>query len=244
MNDFDQRFADKIPWVQFANVGGQTIPPFSVIQAGKWYFPDPSLALGTNFLSPYFDGALAGYFSSSSTPPSARVNPHELYITGDLDTPPATGPGPNGVAARPIEYPQLLTVQNGQLQHGDTFGRMLGAGVRPFQATRDLPGFVMMAPPQGGLALVMMSKGPYRAILGSGTNQGEITVTPIQEPWQDVGPPPLASISQPIYNPFGAINVSGGAPNRCTYDWVGFGNWELIAANPCPPPSSGGIGGT
>lgn len=246
MNDFNQRFAYKIPWVMFRNDSGLAIPPYSVVAAVEWYCPDPSSPLGGISLSPFFSGVQPATQYSGSAPPSSLINPHEIYITGDFATLPATGQGPNGVAARPIEYPQLVRLYGEGPDPNDAPLRMVGAQPQSFKVARDVPGFLMLAAPVNGLVLVMLSKGPYRAILpSSDSNQGEIAVTPIREPWQDSGPPPLSSASQPIYNPYSAIpTIMNGVQVRCTYDWVGSGNWELIAANPCPQSSSGGTSGT
>jgi hypothetical protein len=237
MNDFNQRFAYKIPSVMFRNDSGLTIPPYSVIAAVGWIYPDPGNPLGGNMLSPYFSAVQPATQFSSSDPPSSLINPHEIYITGDLATPPTSGyGGPNGVAARPIEYPQLVTLYGDGPDPYDLPFRMVGAQPQSWKVTRDAPGFLMLGQPMSGLALVMLSKGPYRGILpGGSSNKGEITCTPIREPWNDVGPPPLAGIQQPIFNPYSSINTTQNGVNpRCTYDWVGSGNWELIAADPCP----------
>jgi hypothetical protein len=242
MNDFNQRFAYKIPWVMFRNDSGLAIPPYSVIAAVAWYFPDPSNPLGGKTLSRYFSGVQPATQFSASAPPSSLTNPHEIYITGDVATPPASGDGPNGVAARPSEYPQLVMLYGEGPDPHDLPFRMVGAQPQSWKVTRDVPGFVMLGQPLNGLALVLLSKGPYRAMLPSSTsNTGEITVSPIVEPFNDTGAARTGSTAQPIYNPYAAIPTANGATFRCTYDWVGSGNWELIAANPCPPPSSGGI---
>jgi hypothetical protein len=245
MNDFNQRFAYKIPWVMFRNDSGQTIPPYSVIAAVEWFCPDPSSPLSGNSLSPFFIGVQPATQYSGSAPPSSLINPHEIYITGDVATPPATGQGPNGVAARPIEYPQLVRLYGPVSDPSDAPLRMLGAQPQDFRTFRDVPGFLMLASPVNGLVLVLLSKGPYRGILPvSSTNQGEITCTPILEPWNDTGPVPLSNAGQPIFNPYSSINTEqSGVSRRCTYDWVGSGNWELIAADPCPDSSGGGLYG-
>jgi hypothetical protein len=243
MNDFTQRFASKIPWVMLRNDSGQSIPPYSAVLAVQWYFPNPSDPLSGNTLSPFFSALQPGQQNASLASTQQAADPYSVYITGREEIPPTTGYGPNGVAARPDTYPQLVSLDvptdpnDGPYR---TVGPTSGSqGVGQWTLTRDAPGFYLVGMPQAnGYALVRTYDGPYRGNLPSNTANtlGWINVTTFIEP---TGTP--SAITWPVYNPFSNINTTQSGTNlRCTYDWVA-GRWELLAAVPCSS-SSGGSG--
>jgi hypothetical protein len=237
----EDRFAAGIEWVPFRNDSGSSIPPFSVIAATKWIFPDS--ADGGEALDPFFVGKQA----------VDPINPYALYITSAIATPPASGTLPNGVAARPTLAVPLLVALAGPRQDGqDVPFRMCGVssatgagtgdgsgtGASPsWGVTRDMPGFLMIDLPDQGYAHVVPSFGPYPGQLPSDKDvtQGAVKVKTF------IGPAAgnlLSAVSQVIvscWNPYTTIITTDPESNpRCTFDWVVW-QWELIAADPCPP---------
>ena len=155
MTDFSDRYVNKIPWVAFCNASGQTIPPFSLVTASSWYTPDPSDPLGGTSPSPFFTATQPGsdsYYSSNPT-----VNPYTLYITGREPTPPAPGQGPNGMAARPDVYPQLVSLAGASGGSGQLAGPLVGT----WSITAGSAGFIMVGSPVGQLVPVKTLPGPY-----------------------------------------------------------------------------------
>jgi hypothetical protein len=160
------RFASQIPWVQLRNDSGMTIPPFSFVSADGWTFPDPTNPVGGQIVSPFF----------SAVQPDGTGNQIDLssiYITSNVAIPPASGNGPNGLAARPIEYPQLVAINGGQNLPGQSSGRYCGPTDGSWQASLDQPGFTLCGSPQRGYALVTVSAPAqimlYQTIAGPGS---------------------------------------------------------------------------
>jgi hypothetical protein len=214
MDLFSDRFAAKIPWVDFANVSGQTIPPYSVVQATAWHVPDPTLPIGSTFLSPYFDGTLPG--GNNIYVPSTQVSPYGLYITGELATPPAPDSGPNGQAARPDEYPQLCTL-SGTPGVSMLVGPQSGSGALiPGSA-----GFTVVGALAANLAPVKTVRGPYLGKAMQAIPSG--TSGPVDMLLGAKGSEFDGGIQFTCYNRFGALNTG----DKCLFDWVDQG-WEVV----------------
>jgi hypothetical protein len=229
--ELSSRFAGRIRWIGFQNQSGQSIPPYSIIEASGWQMPDPS-GSQVSVASPV---VLAGQ-------PSDPINPYACYITGAASVP----AGGNGVCAQPtLDLPLLVAISGSQQDSNDAPYRMCGASNGSWTATRDMPGFAMVCSAQQGYALVIPTFGPYSGQLpqNSPSNTGQITITLYNEPFsgQSGG---VSNATIACWNPYGNIDTTQtGAIVRCTFDWVG-GQWELIAADPCPPSSSGSSGGS
>jgi hypothetical protein len=254
MTNFNKRFTSKIPWVPFRNDSGQTIPPYSVISAAQWYGPNIDNPIGGSTLSPFFSALPPGNQNRYSTNPTP-INPYTLYLTGRESTNPASGQGPNGMAAQPLFIPMLASIASlytstGQATAGETCGPLPGS-LNPFAMTLDAPAFIIAGfSSNSQYVFVQTYTGLYRGNLpaNSGNTTGLIQVTTFVEP---AGTP--SNITYPVCNPYGNVITGQGINPRCTYGWVG-GQWELVAADPCPdvfascsyqsvygnPPGSGG----
>ena len=134
------RFAGRIQWIGFQNQSGQDIPPFSFVEASGWTMPDPS-GSDLSVMSPTILG----------DQPSDPINPLACYITGAARVP----AGGNGVCARPSEStPLLLAIGGSQNDGSDGPFALCGASNASWTGTRGADGFVMLAAPQNGYALV------------------------------------------------------------------------------------------
>ena len=215
MSDFSDRYVNKIPWVAFRNASGQTIPPFSLVTASSWYTPDPSNPVGGSSPTPFFTATQPGSNSYYSSDPS--VNPYTIYITGREATPPAPGQGPNGMAARPDIYPQLVSLDGSS---GGT-GQLAGAIVGSWSIAAGSAGFVIVGSPVGGLAPVKTLSGPY---LGQANETIASNSSGAVDLW--TGPKGAESDSQitfTCYNRFGLLEPG----SWCLFDWIDQG-WEIV----------------
>ncbi len=215
MSDFSDRYVDKIPWVAFRNASGQTIPPFSLVTASSWYTPDPSNPVGGPSPTPFFTATQPGsdsYYSSS-----ASVNPYSLYITGREPTPPAPGQGPNGMAARPDVYPQLVSLNGSSGGSGQLAGPIVGS----WSIAAGSAGFIMVGAPVGGLVPVKTLPGPY---LGQ-ANQTIATGSsgPVDLWTGPKGAESDSDITFTCYNRFGLLQPG----SWCLFDWIDQG-WEIV----------------
>jgi hypothetical protein len=215
MPDFSDHYVSKIPWVAFRNASGQTIPPYSLVTASSWYTPDPSNTLGGPSLSPFFTAMQPGSDSYYSSNPS--VNPYTLYITGREATPPAPSSGPNGMAARPDVYPQLVSLNGASGGSGQLAGPLSGS----WSIAGGSAGFVMVGAPVGGLVPVKTLPGPYLGQSNQSIASGSSGPVDL---W--TGPKGAESDSQitfTCYNRFGLL-----APGSwCLFDWIDQG-WEIV----------------
>jgi hypothetical protein len=215
MTDFNQRFADKIPWVMFRNDSGMTIPPFSLVTAAQWYTPDPANPLGGSSLSPFFSGMQPGSGSYYSSQPV--VNPYTLYITGREPTGPTSDPGPNGMAARPDVYPQLVSLDSESSSSSQLGGPTAGS----WSLSTGSAGFLILGAAQGGLVPVKTLPGPYLGqadqLIASGSFGPVDLWTGAKGSESDGG------ITFTCYNRFGLLNVG----DWCLFDWVDQG-WEIV----------------
>jgi hypothetical protein len=215
MTDFSDRYASKIPWVAFRNASGQTIPPYSLVTASSWYTPDPSNTFGGPSLSPFFTAMQPGSGSYYSSNPS--VNPHTIYITGRESTPPAPGQGPNGVAARPDIYPQLISLNGAAGGPGQLAGPVVGS----WSIAAGSAGFMMVGPPVGGLIPVKTLPGPY-------VGQANETIAtgasgPVDHWTGPKGAESDSEITFTCYNRFGLLEPG----SWCLFDWIDQG-WEIV----------------
>jgi hypothetical protein len=218
--EFAKRFAGRIQWITFENQSGKDIPPFSIIEASGWEMPDPS-GSAVSVTSPIILG----------DQPADPISPYACYITHAVTVP----AGANGVCARPtLDLPLLVSVAGSQNDGNDASFRLCGPSNGSWQANRDMPGFAMIDVPQQGFACVIPTRGPYAGYIQSTVqSQASCTVYPATGTGG-------ASLSQAtsgqitnVWNPYGALTVSGStSPVRVTYDWVN-GSYELIAGNPC-----------
>ena len=134
----------------------------------------------------------------------------------------------------------------GQTGSSDAPFRLCGPQSGQWTLTRDAPGFVMLAQPQNGYALVMPSRGPYAGQLpaNTSTTTGSVKITTFIEPFSGTSSGTASSVTVACWNPYANIDTTqSGANLRVTFDWVG-GQWELIAADPCPPGNSDSVGGS
>jgi hypothetical protein len=248
--ELSSRFAGRIRWIGFQNQSGQSIPPYSIIEASGWQMPDPS---GSN-VSVSSPVVLAGQ-------PSDPINPYACYITGAATVP----AGGNGVCAQPtLDLPLLVSLSGSQQSGSDAPFRMCGASNGSWTATRDMPGLAMVDRPQQGYALVIPTRGPYLAQLGTGssgtpinpqqqTSQSSTQASgPAAGTWQTItvttafglnrgtggygDAPPIGSetltgATLSIYNRFNPI-LPGGV---LLFDWTGQG-WEVVES-----PNGGGF---
>jgi hypothetical protein len=226
--ELSSRFAGRIRWIGFQNQSGQSIPPYSIIEASGWQMPDPS-GSDVSVTSPV---VLAGQ-------PSDPINPYACYITGAATVP----AGANGVCAQPtLDLPLLVSLSGSQQDGNDAPFRMCGPSNGTWTATRDIPGLAMVDRPKQGYALVVPTRGPYAGNLPQNQSMtgGSIQITTFVAPTGNASSKRLT-----VYNPYGNIDTTRqGAILRCTYDWVNdTGQWELIAADPCPPDGDDGDDG-
>jgi hypothetical protein len=218
--ELTSRFAGRIRWIGFENQSGQDIPPYSIVEASGWQMPDPS-GSDISVTSPVI---LADH-------PEDPINPHACYITG-AGTVPAGG---NGACAQPtLELPLLVALSGPQQDNNDAPFRLCGPSNGNWTATRDMPGLAMVDLPQQGYALVVPSRGPYLAQLGTGDAQSpsppsgvgvNIIVTTM---WSfgagvAIGNETATSATLTIYNRFSPI----GSDGRVLFDWTGQG-WEVV----------------
>lgn len=243
MSTFDDRYQNRIPWVQFRNDSGQVIPPFSVIMSTGWLYPDPQNPVGGPSLSPFmtatmpggqFAGATGdtGSAGGGTTGNAVEINPYDLYLTGSIATPPTGGPGPNGVCARPIDYPQLATVNSSSQI---TPGTLIGAVQGSWSLWAASSGFVALGAPQLNLCLVTSNPGPYlgqatAAIPHASIGPVDIFIGP-QNNETDGG------IEFQVYNRFYDLQLG----DWCLFDWVDQG-WEVVEA-PARPVIRGTLQG-
>jgi hypothetical protein len=215
MADFSDRYVNKIPWVAFRNASGQTIPPFSLVTASSWYTPDSSDPVGGTSPTPFFTATQPGSDSYYSSNPS--VNPHTLYITGREPTPPAPGQGPNGMAARPDIYPQLVW-----LDGAGGAGQLAGPLAGSWSLAAGSAGFVIVGSPVGGgYVPVKTLPGPY---LGQANETIATGSSGPVDLW--TGPKGAESdgeITFTCYNRFGLLNEG----DSCLFDWIDQG-WEIV----------------
>jgi hypothetical protein len=140
MGQFDKRPAGRIEWVKFQNNSGQDIPPFSIVEATGWSQTDPSGSdLSANV--PFVLG----------DQPTDPIDPDNCYITGAI----TVLAGGYGSCARPTQTtPLLLAIGGSRNNIGDGPFAPCGPSNASWTGTRGADGFVMLAAPQNGYALV------------------------------------------------------------------------------------------
>lgn len=203
-----ETFANRIVWQSCYNNSGQTIPPFSVVMAGDWNLPDMS---GFQTASPYLD----------VTQPDGTGAPANHYITWEVAIPPNSF----GSCARPDQTPLVALLAGAQSDSDDAPFRRCGPQPGQWTLTRDAPGFVMLAEPQEGYALVVPSRGPY---VGKTSGQialygtGSVTVY-----WSSSGligqETATSLVLKNVYDRWQTL----GDQSWVLFDWTGQG-WEII----------------
>ena len=94
--------------------------------------------------------------------------PWNHYITWSVEIPPNS----YGACTRPDQTPLLAQLAGAQSDSADVPFRLAGPQPGQWTLTRDAPGFVMVALPQNGYALMIPGRGPYVGRLVGGAVQG------------------------------------------------------------------------